>query len=158
MFLDEQESVMTGAEFKADRQRLRRRLAIGAFVLVVAVLVNGKSVPVLGNLGVAPNSGAMAAVHTQANDGIIHVEAGTNGQPYTLGQLFTEWDVHLSGNQIGSLTASNGKSLSAYVNGKNVAGNPAMIRLSERQEIAIVYGPISAQVKFPRSFNFDEGL
>jgi len=122
------------------------------------ILVDGKPVPIPADIGIDPNNGAMSAVHTHTGDGIIHVEAATKGQPFTLGQLFTEWDVSLSGNLIGSLTGGNGKSLTAYVNGKKVTSNPAMIRLAERQQIVLVFGPTDAQVKVADSFNFGKDL
>ena len=122
------------------------------------ILVDGQPVPIPVNIGIDPSSGAMSAVHTHSADGVIHIEAATKGEPFTLGQLFTEWNVRLSGNQIGSLTASNGKSLTAYVDGKKFTGNPAMIRLGKRQQIAIVYGPKNAKVNVPDTFKFEKGL
>lgn len=122
------------------------------------ILVDGQPVPIPVNIGIDANSGAMSAVHTHSPDGLIHVEAGVKGQSFTLGQLFTEWNVRLSGDQIGSLTAGNGNTLTAYVNGKRVAGNPAMIRLAGRQQLALVYGPKDAQVKVPDTFKFEKGL
>jgi len=122
------------------------------------ILVDGQPVPVPTDIGIDPSSGAMSAVHTHTSDGIIHVEAASKGQPFTLGQLFTQWDVSLSGNHIGSLTGGNGKSLTAYVDGKKATGNPAMIRLAERQQIALVFRPTDAQLKVPDSFNFGKDL
>ena len=122
------------------------------------ILIDGQPVPIPVNIGIDPNSGAMSAVHTHSADGVIHIEAATKGEPFTLGQLFTEWNVRLSGNQIGSLTASNGNTLTAYVDGKKVAGDPAMIRLAGRQQIAIVYGPKDAKVNVPDTFKFEKGL
>lgn len=227
---DEEESAMSSTATKADHERLRRRLSLGAFCLVASlliafavvssykagqetrptamsggalgavsgqgsnslppwplpadvparvdaaglnlgamgmaehyhahldILIDGMPSPVSPNLGVDPLSGAMSAVHTHAGDGIIHIEAGTKGQPYTLGQLFTEWDVQLSSDKIGSLTSGGTKSISAYVNGKRFAGNPALIRLSEHQQIALVYGTAADQIKVPTNFTFDKGL
>jgi hypothetical protein len=120
----------------------------------VDVLVDGKSVPVPVNIGVDPSSGGMSAMHTHSPDGLIHVEAATKGKTYTLGQLFTQWNVRLSSKQIGSLTTGAGNTLSAYVDGKKVAGDPAMIRLADRQQIALVYGPKDAKVDVPDSFDF----
>ena len=122
------------------------------------ILVDGQPVPIPVNIGIDSGSGAMSAVHTHSNDGLIHVEAATTGQPFTLGQLFTEWNVRLSENQAGSLTAGKGNALTAYVDGKKVAGNPAMIRLAGRQQIALVYGPKDAKVNVPDTFKFEKGL
>lgn len=122
------------------------------------ILVDGRPVPIPVNVGIDPSSGAMSGVHTHSADGVIHVEAGVEGETYTLGQLFTQWNVRLSGNQLGSLAASTAKTLTAYVDGKKVTGNPAMIRLSERQQIALVYGPKDAKVDVPGTFKFDKNL
>ena len=45
------------------------------------------------NIGVDPTTGAMSAVHTHEGDGTIHIEADTDGEMFTLGQLFTQWGV-----------------------------------------------------------------
>ncbi len=46
----------------------------------------------------------------------------------------------------------------AWLNGRKVDGNPAMIRLAAHQELAIVYGPRNAKVKVPDKYTFDKGL
>ena len=122
------------------------------------ILIDGKAVSVPADVGVDPSDGAMSALHSHSNDGIVHIEAATKGQAFTLGQFFTQWDVALSGNQIGSLVAGDGKSLTAFVNGKKITSNPAMIRLAERQQITLVFGPTEAQVKVPDSFDFGNDL
>lgn len=122
------------------------------------ILIDGKPVGVPANIGIDPNNGAMSAVHTHTDDGVIHVEAATKGQTFTLGQLFTQWNVRLSATQIGSFADGNGNSFQAYINGKEISTDPAMIRLSERQQIALVYGPEGAKVTVPDSFKFGEGL
>lgn len=120
----------------------------------VDILVDGQPVPLPVNIGVDPNTGAMSGLHTHSKDGLIHVEAADKGQQFTLGQLFTQWNVRLSEDQIGSLTSDSGNTLTAYVDGKKVEGNPAMIRLSQRRQIAIVYGPKDAKVDVPDTFDF----
>lgn len=122
------------------------------------ILIDGQSVPSLANIGIDPTTGQMSAVHTHSADGIIHIEAGTKDQPFTLGQLFTEWNVRLTADRIGSLPADNTNTLTAYVNGRKVDGNPAMIRLAPHQELAIVYGPRNAKVEVPGKYTFDKGL
>lgn len=120
----------------------------------VDILVDGKPAPVPVNIGVDPSSGGMSAMHTHSPDGLIHIEAETKGQTYTLGQLFTQWNVRLSSKQMGSLTTGSENTLSAYVDGKEVDGDPAMIRLADRRQIALVYGPKDAKVDVPDSFDF----
>jgi hypothetical protein len=118
------------------------------------VLVEGRRVEVPANLGIDPASGAMSGLHTHANDGVIHVEADRAGQPFTLGQLFTEWDVRLTSRQIGGLTAGDGRSLQVYVDGEKVDGDPASIQLRAEQQIAVVYGPTGQKVDVPDSYDF----
>jgi hypothetical protein len=60
------------------------------------VIVNGTAVPVPGNVGVDPSTGAMSALHTDEPDGTRHIEADTAGEVFTLGQLFTQWGVQLT--------------------------------------------------------------
>jgi hypothetical protein len=121
------------------------------------VLANGQSVPVPVNIGVDGASGAMSYVHTHEAGGLVHIEAGRAGQPFTLGQLFTQWDVRLSTTQIGGLKTDADNTLTAYVDGKKVSGDPAQLRLAAHQQIAVVYGPAGQTVKVPSSYDFAPG-
>ena len=121
------------------------------------VLVDGQPVPVPANIGVDPASGAMSYLHTHTPDGLVHVEAGTKGQPFTLGQLFTQWDVRLTPTKVGGLTATDGNTLTLYVDGKKVPGDPAQLRLAAHQQIALVYGPADQQVDVPANYDFAPG-
>lgn len=125
--------------------------------LHVDILVNGKAVPVPANIGVDASSGAMSYLHTHSPDGLVHIEAGTKGQPFTLGQLFTQWDVRLTPTQVGGLTTADGNTLTLYVNGKKVPGNPAQLRLASHQQVALVYGPAGQKVEVPASYDFAPG-
>lgn len=115
------------------------------------VLVNGEPVDVPEGIGIDPQSGAMSALHTHSADGVIHVEASRTGQPFTLGQLFTEWNVRLTSQQVGALKAGDGNALRVYVDGDRVSGDPAMIRLEPEQKIVVVYGPADEEVELPAS-------
>lgn len=101
------------------------------------IILDGKQVQVAPNIGVDPGTGAMSAVHTHEPDGTIHIEAGTAGENFTLGQLFTEWGVKLSATQIGDLEAKKGQKLTVTSNGTPVAGNPNKLRLQPDQKIVI---------------------
>ena len=124
----------------------------------LGIIVDGKPVIVPTNIGIDPSTGQMSAVHTHSADGIIHVEAETKGQPFTLGQLFTQWDVRLTADEMGSLRTGDGKTLRAFVDGKEVKEDPAMIRLADHRQIALVYGPRDSDVKPPASFKFPKNL
>lgn len=116
------------------------------------LFVDGEEMPVPADLGVDPATGAMSAVHTHTPDGLVHVEADAVGQPFTLGQLFTQWDVRLSEDQLGALTATADQPLKVYVNGEEQAGDPALLRLADQQQISIVYG--DQDIDVPDSYDF----
>lgn len=99
------------------------------------IVVDGEQVPVSPNIGVDPSTGAMSAVHTHEGDGTIHIEADTAGEVFTLGQLFTQWNVALSEEKIGGIRANNKVTLT--VNGRSVPGDPANLRLRPDQQIVL---------------------
>jgi hypothetical protein len=118
------------------------------------VSVNGRTVPVAANIGVDPPTGMMSGLHTHDTSGIVHVEAAHDEERFTLGQLFSEWDVHLSRTQIGGLSTSGHRTLIAYVEGVKRVGDPARIVLRDRQEIALVYGPAASSYPAPSHYDF----
>jgi hypothetical protein len=119
------------------------------------VIIAGRPVEVPATLGIDAASGAMSGLHTHANDGVLHVEAHETGQLFTLGQLFTEWDVKLTRQQIGGLIAEDGNVLRAYVNGEKAElGNPALIQLEGNQQITVVFGPAEQKIEIPESYDF----
>lgn len=122
------------------------------------VFVNGTKVPVPADIGIDENAQRISALHTHDASGVIHIETPTKGEPYYLGQLFREWDVALSADQIGGLHTDATHTLTAYVNGKPVAGNPADIQLAAHQEVTVVYGTTSQHVDVPKSYHFTAGL
>ena len=71
--------------------------------------------------------------------GLIHVEADRKGS-FTLGQFFDEWGVRLSASCLGSYCSGGGKELRVYVDGTRAGGDPRLIVLTNRQEIAVVFG------------------
>jgi len=104
------------------------------------IIVDGREVPVAPNIGVDPATGAMSAVHTHTPDGVVHVEATEVGEIFTLGQLFTEWGVTLSADQIGGARAKAGESVTVTVNGAPYNGPPAELRLEPDQKIVVQVG------------------
>jgi hypothetical protein len=118
------------------------------------VIVDGRPVEVPANIGIDAKSGAMSGLHTHANDGVLHVEAKETGQLFTLGQLFTEWDVKLGRQQIGGLMAEGRNVLRTYVDGEKVPGNPALVQLERKQQITVVFGPAERKVDIPDSYDF----
>ncbi|MFG1708645.1 hypothetical protein ACFLIM_36140 [Nonomuraea sp. M3C6] len=120
------------------------------------IFVDSKPVPVAANIGIE-QSGAMSALHTHDDRGVIHVEAQTKGDTYTLGQVFKQWGVALSVDQLGALKTGAGKTLTAQVNGKQVGGNPADIVIKAHQQIALVYGKPDPAFRPPATYQFQEG-
>lgn len=121
------------------------------------VIVDGKNVPVPANIGIDTSGGSLSELHTHDQTGILHIEAVKANKRYILGQLFREWQVRLEPNAIGGLQADGTNTLRAYVNGKQVSGNPATIELNSHEEIALVYGPAGEKVNVPSSYNFPAG-
>jgi hypothetical protein len=121
------------------------------------ILVGGKPVTVPADIGIDTTQGQLAELHTHDTTGVIHIEAPDKKHRFVLGQVFAEWDVRLDATHLGGLTAGNGTSLRAYVDGKLAKGNPAGIELKPHEEIALVYGPSNAKVKVPSSYQFQPG-
>lgn len=121
------------------------------------VLVDGQPVMVTRFIGIDQRAQRISPLHTHTPDGILHIEAPRR-ETFTLGQLFTEWDVRLTERCLGSLCAGNGKVLRVYVNGALRAGDPASVVLASHQEIALVYGDAGTTPKVPSSYDFASGL
>lgn len=120
------------------------------------VLVDGKPVPVPANLGVDTRRGTMSPLHTHDDSGVIHVEAPVKRQ-FSLGEVFSEWQVSLSADNIGALRAADGKVVRVFINGTPQTGNPAAIMLGPRSEIAVVYGAPQTGETIPSKYDFPEG-
>lgn len=101
------------------------------------IVIDGADVPVTPNIGVDPTTGAMSALHTHEGDGTIHIEADSVGEVFTLGQLFTQWGVALTPQQIGGLRAEPGQQVQVTSNGTKVTGDPADLRLEPEQKIVL---------------------
>jgi hypothetical protein len=120
------------------------------------VIVNGRPVTVPAEVGIDGAAEQISPLHTHDTTGVIHVESPVQAT-FTLGQFFTEWQVSLASDHIGSLTADATHQLRAYVNGKAVDGDPAAIVLHAHDEIALVYGT-AGQGDVPSSYAFAPGL
>ncbi|GAB3853162.1 hypothetical protein ACFPIJ_56150 [Dactylosporangium cerinum] len=121
------------------------------------VIVNGQPVVVPADIGIDRSTGRLSPLHTHDTTGVLHVESPAQAD-FSLGQLFTEWQVTLSANQIGGLKAGDGKVLQSYVNGKPYQGDPAGIILRAHDEIAIVYSTPAQQPDPPSTYAFSAGL
>lgn len=104
------------------------------------IVIDGADVPVAPNIGVDPATGAMSAVHTHDGDGTIHIEADTEGEVFTLGQLFLQWGVKLTARQIGGVRVDPGSKVEVTSNGDAVSGDPMNVPLAPEQEIVLTVG------------------
>jgi hypothetical protein len=102
-----------------------------AWLIHLDVYKDGVPVIVPANLGVDFKTGNTAPLHTHLFNGILSVETQERRR-YTLGQVFTIWDVPLAG-------------ATAYVNGV-AAPDAAGVELADLQEIAVVFGSPPASI------------
>jgi hypothetical protein len=122
------------------------------------ILADGRPVAVPAGLGIAASGQEMAELHTHDTTGVLHIEAPVTGKHYTLGQLFTEWNLRLDAKDLGDLKTGGGRTLTAYVDGRRQGGDPAAIELTRHREIALVYGPANTRPEVPSSYAFPDGL
>lgn len=74
-------------------------------------------------------------LHTHTEDGLIHVEVSAP-RNFTLGNFFNVWGVPLNSNQVGPVEGT----VFAYVNGRQIPGNPAPIPLRDDDLIQLNVG------------------
>jgi hypothetical protein len=120
------------------------------------VRVNGQPVEVPAYIGIDPARGSLSPLHTHDTGGVIHVESPIKRQ-FTLGELFSEWGVSLTADNIGALHTNNGNALRVYINGKLHTGNPAAVTMNAHDEIALTYGPPQPHESLPTSYTFPQG-
>ncbi|MEV0148928.1 MULTISPECIES: hypothetical protein [unclassified Nonomuraea] len=118
----------------------------------LSVFVDGEEVEVPADIGIVDEE--MTPLHTHDDRGVIHVEPHTKGESFTLGQVFQQWGVTLSADRIGALKADAGHTLTAEVNGRAVAGDPAAIVIKAHEQISLVYGKPDPSFKAPSTFTF----
>lgn len=114
----------------------------------LAIYANGSQRQVPGNIGI--QSSCMYWLHTHDSGGIVHIESPEQ-RSFTLGNLFDIWGQPLGPSQVGQ---DRGKVV-AYVNGKEFAGNPRDIPLTNRAEIQVDVGQ---PVVPPQPVAFPSGL
>jgi hypothetical protein len=115
------------------------------------VYVNGKHIAIPPNIGIGPHGSFYSPLHTHDTSGIIHLESATV-RSYTLGEFFRVWGVRLTARCI---DGHCGK-LDAFVDGRRVVRNPGDIRLTQHEEIALVFGRRPQQI--PSHYSFPGGV
>jgi len=119
------------------------------------ILVNGKPVTVAAGIGINQVARFISPLHTHDLSGVIHVESDVV-RDFTLGQFFDVWGVRFSRDCVGGYCAKGTDALRVFVDGKPVSGDPRNLVLREHQEIAVVYGPATANVSVPSTYRFEE--
>jgi hypothetical protein len=94
---------------------------------------------------------ALSPIHTHSTSGIIHIESDRPGT-FTLGEFFDEWGVRFSSKCLGAYCAGGGKVLRVFVNGHRVSGDPRGIVLTNRKEIAVVFGATGGFGSVPSTY------
>ena len=119
------------------------------------ILVNSKPVIVPAGIGINPVARFISPLHTHDVSGVIHVESDVM-HDFTLGQFFDVWGVRFSKNCVGAYCAKGADTLRVFVNGEAVSGDPRSLVLREHQEIAVIYGPATANLSVPSTYRFEE--
>jgi len=94
---------------------------------------------------------ANSPLHTHSTSGIIHIEPDRRGT-FTLGQFFDEWGVRFNSSCVGGYCAGSGMKLRVFVDGNHVSRDPRSIVLTNRQEIAVVFGGPSEDGSVPSTY------
>lgn len=104
----------------------------------LAIVQNGKDLPLPADLGHSLVGGCLYWIHTHGDDGIVHIESPVFRQ-FTLGQLFDVW-----GQQLGRTAAGPARArspLHVWVNGRPYRGDPRAIDLNQHTVITVQAGP-----------------
>lgn len=136
------------------------------------VIVDGRRLPVPAGLGMSVSDAAghipgahtaaepgIAPLHTHDTSGILQVKSPADPQ-FTLGQLFTEWDVALAAGQVGGYRDGAGTGVRVLVNGRQLTTDPAIVVLRPHQGVAVVVTTDgrTSRVTPPSSYAFPAGL
>ena len=115
----------------------------------LSVFVDGEQRTVPAFIGIAPDGSCLYWLHSHTPDGVIHMESPVS-RTFTLGNYFDIWGQPLSATQVGPAKGT----VTAFVNGKKVTGDPRDIRLDEHANIQLDVGKV---VPF-KNYKYGEGL
>jgi hypothetical protein len=123
----------------------------------IDIYVDGLPVTVPADIGINVDQQYLSPIHTHDTTGIIHVESPTQ-RDFTLGELFDVWGVRFDAHCIGGACDGNGRTLTVYVNGELVTGDPRAVTLAAHQEIVVALGtPSHLPSPVPSSYPFPAG-
>lgn len=122
------------------------------------VFVDGQPISVPADIGIDLVSGIISPIHTHDATGIIHVESPIVRE-FTLGEFFDVWGVRFDADCLGGICDGNGRTMSVYLDGQAVTGDPRSVVLDAHEEIVVAIGT-SAQLPnpIPPSYAFPAGL
>jgi hypothetical protein len=134
-----------GANLDALRERLNE-LSLPTFGNPLALhwhahldlYVNGDQVTVPADIGFSQQ--AAASLHTHDESGVIHMETNQPSAQFALGEFFDVWGLRLTSSCIGGYCNTGNDVVRAYVDGKQVTGDPRAIQLKDQEEIVLTYG------------------
>ena len=124
----------------------------------LTVTVDGTAEQVPADIGIDEQAQRLSAIHTHDTTGIIHVESPVV-KTFRLGQVFTEWDVHLAEGQVGGYRDGHaGEKVALFVDRKPYTGDPARLALAAHQDIDFVVTTDGSTPKAPTTaFTFPAG-
>ncbi|HEV7185082.1 MAG TPA: hypothetical protein VGN33_11345 [Leifsonia sp.] len=122
----------------------------------LSVTVDGKAETVPALLGIDEQGGQISPLHTHDTTGIVHIESPVKAT-FTLGQVFTEWDVALAPGRIGDYSSGSGDTVTTFVDDKAVTGDPAAITLADHEDIDIVVTKAGTKATPPPAFTWPAG-
>jgi hypothetical protein len=103
----------------------------------LSIYVNGQSVALPANIGIASDRSCIYWLHTHRTDGVIHIES-PNVNKYALGTFFKMWEDYFSAlGYPAQLNSTDGWQV--YINGKPFSGDFHNIQLEEHQLITLAY-------------------
>ena len=104
----------------------------------LAIVIDGRPVPIPAGIGMAPDARFLAPIHTHDDDGQIHIESAEL-RTFHLGEVFDVWGLPLDERCLGPYCAGDGATLRISVNGERVAGDPRDVELRDGQVIVVEY-------------------
>ncbi|ALE07634.1 hypothetical protein AL755_06870 [Arthrobacter sp. ERGS1:01] len=122
----------------------------------LSITADGKAITVPGDIGIDLSAQLISPLHTHDATGIVHVESPVV-KKFTLGEVFTEWDVALAADRVGSYSTGGGYTLTTFVNGKKTSGDPAAIQLADHEDVDIVITKGTETATAPAAFTWPAG-
>jgi hypothetical protein len=106
----------------------------------LAILDHGKPVGVPDDVGRPFTAQCFYWLHTHTPDGIIHIES-PNFSTFTLGNFFDVWGEPLGKSNVAGAKPRNGDRVVVWVDGRQYAGDPRKIELTQHLDVTIEVGP-----------------